>query len=216
MQIKLEDQYCEACQDGRTKLRPVIVKKNVCNGTRLENVCRREREISWIKNCSLPENISEEEIERIVLQIDSPLQSRNEISHSKVIQMKLPAFGVSQDEEDSRVRFQFDTRRETTSQKPEDSTLTKPQQQPRSFPLTTSSSPASEEKKPSNYIERRKLLFDETATVATGRDLINSRFFSRPTPASLTTPVTTAEPSKEILLYHSRSKHLHLNKIWKL
>ena len=169
----------------------------------------------------MPENISEEEIERIFLQIDSPLQSRNEISHSKVIQMKLPAFGVSQDEEDSRVRFQFDTRRETTSQKPADSTLTKPQQQPRSFPLssssrTTSSRPASEERKPSNYIERRKLLFDETATVATGRDLINSRFFSRPTPASLTTPVTTAEPSKEILLYHSRSKHLHLNKILKL
>ena len=184
-EIKLEDQTCEKCQDGRTKLRPVIVQKEVCNNTKIETVCREEREISWSKNCTVPSSTRNEYVERFLYQRNTPTRI-NKIQESKIVRMKVPLNGLSSRKENSRIFFEFS--QQTT-------------------PKPTNTIPRNEyPQQPRSYVDRRRLLFEKTAPESiddgSGMRRQNSRFLRRPTPASLTTPATTAK-AQEYYTYHS-------------
>ena len=71
--MRLEDQICEPCEDGRTKLRPVIVREERCEGSEVREVCSevtRRRE-EWTKRCLFPSDMKQDMMEEVLLHTPS-------------------------------------------------------------------------------------------------------------------------------------------------
>lgn len=96
-QIKLEDQICEPCKHGRTKLRPALVKEEVCDQTRIEEICKDRQPAvgdAWTKKCSVPPNIRNEVLKEVLLHTSSPKD--NEIKEEPKSYSKVPkSFKIS-------------------------------------------------------------------------------------------------------------------------
>jgi len=58
-EVRLEDQVCEECKEGRTKLRPGLVQEETCDGSTFQEFCTSgvETKSKWSKTCSFPKTI---------------------------------------------------------------------------------------------------------------------------------------------------------------
>ena len=130
-QIKLNNQKCEPCVDGRTKLRPLIVEEEICEEEEVREICTetfRERS-EWSKRCTMPADMKMELIEQVLSKADPTggnlvdrITFRNKTDRSrqesKIVRMRVPAQGGrgGQDRVRSKVNFQFVSK--TTTSRP--------------------------------------------------------------------------------------------------
>jgi len=98
-EVRLEDQVCEICQEGRTKLRPVLVQEEECDNSSTQEFCSEGIEDSskWTKRCSVPHILREEVLKKVLEntqdhtnEISDNANDKPNIQESKIIRMKLP------------------------------------------------------------------------------------------------------------------------------
>jgi len=100
-EVKLEDQVCEICQEGRTKLRPVVVQEEECDTSSIQEFCSEGVEDSskWTKTCSVPSSLRDEVLQRVLENTRDEFneipdvenrEQNDKIQESKIIRMKLP------------------------------------------------------------------------------------------------------------------------------
>lgn len=67
-EVRLEDQICEKCSQGRTKLRPVVVQEEDCGSKRIQEICAEgvEHSSKWTKTCSIPKGMKDKLIQEII------------------------------------------------------------------------------------------------------------------------------------------------------
>eukprot|EP00092_Neocalanus_flemingeri_P008163 GFUD01008803.1.p1 GENE.GFUD01008803.1~~GFUD01008803.1.p1 ORF type:complete len:1002 (+),score=221.94 GFUD01008803.1:543-3548(+) len=96
-EVRLEDQVCEICLEGRTKLRPVLVQEEDCDNFSTEEFCSEgiEESSKWSKTCSVPKFLRDEVLKRIFEntrdQFNEITDVKNQdIRESKIIRLKIP------------------------------------------------------------------------------------------------------------------------------
>jgi len=100
-EVKLEDQVCEICQEGRTKLRPVVIQEEECDSSTTQEFCSEGIEDSskWTKTCSVPRSLRDEVLKQVLENTRDEFneipdvknsEQNDKIQESKIIRMKLP------------------------------------------------------------------------------------------------------------------------------